>query len=561
MVWIHGGAYTIGSGRHVRRQPARRRGDVVVVTLNYRLGALGFARISTHLDPGLAGSGNNGILDQIEALRWVRDNISAFGGDPGNVTIFGESAGGGSIGALLGAPDADGLYHKAIIQSGPVAIAPAYKPELLTDALLEALGAPAGGLAAFRQADPAQLVEAQTAIGALDRFGRDRDHAVDGSGGGLRPSVDGVVVHASPIEVVTARADENVPLLIGTNLDEGTLFSLLLPTDVTDDELVAAFPESVTDRQAIADGYAGRTTGRRLIVDLMTDTVFLVPSLRLADAQAATGAPVWTYLFTWPTPVFGGLLGATHALELPFVWDLIDKPTWLAFVGEDRRARRHRHAGCLAARSPGPAIPTLPVPFPGPGTTSPPARRSSSARSCAWSTIPARSGASSGTAPPRRPERPSAGPRLVPPGRMAQADPRCPWTPGCWPPRRGRCRSCSPSSATRCSGASESPGAMGGPRAHPRVVRLRRLPRTAALVAASHRLPAGALDHDDQRGLPRAAAQSDRDGPAPEHGTRTGSPGDHRPQSGRDARLGHRQPPPGAGVAPRPARLARRRPS
>ena len=334
MVWIHGGAYTIGSGDMYDGSRLARRGDVVVVTLNYRLGVLGWLALD-HLDPGLAGSGNNGIRDQIEALRWVRDNISAFGGDPGNVTIFGESAGGGSIGALLGAPDADGLYHKAIIQSGPVAIAPAHKPELLTDALLEALGAPAGGLAAFRQADPAQLVEAQTAIGALERFGRDRDHAVDGSGGGLRPSVDGVVVHASPIEVVTARADENVPLLIGTNLDEGTLFSLLLPTDVTDDELVAALPESVTDRQAIADGYAGRTTGRRLIVDLMTDTVFLVPSLRLADAQAATGAPVWTYLFTWPTPVFGGLLGATHALELPFVWDLIDEPAWRAFVGED----------------------------------------------------------------------------------------------------------------------------------------------------------------------------------------------------------------------------------
>src|SRR5829696_34974 len=279
MVWIHGGAYVMGSGDIYDGRSLVQRGDVVVVTLNYRLGVLGWLALD-HLDPCLAGSGNNGIRDQIEALRWVRDTISAFGGDPGNVTIFGESAGGGSIGALLGAPDADGLCHKAIIQSGPVAIAPAYKPELLTDALLEALGARAGGLAAFRQADPAQLIEAQTTVGALEHFGRDRDHAIDGSGGGLRPSVDGVVVHASPLEVVAARADDNVPLLIGTNLDEGTLFSLLLPTDITDDELVAALPETVTDREAIADAYAGRITDRRLIVDLMTDIVFLVPALR-----------------------------------------------------------------------------------------------------------------------------------------------------------------------------------------------------------------------------------------------------------------------------------------
>jgi para-nitrobenzyl esterase len=334
MVWIHGGAYTIGSGDLYDGRHLARRGDVVVVTINYRLGVLGWLALD-HLDSSLAGSGNNGIRDQIEALRWVRDNISSFGGDPGNVTLFGESAGGGSIGALLGAPDADGLYHKAIIQSGPVAIAPLYKPEFFADALLDALDSAGGGIDAFRRADPAQLVQAQVDVGSLEQFGRDRDHAIDGSGIGLRPSVDGVVVHASPLEVVTARGSANVPLLIGTNLDEGTLFLLLLPTDITDDELLAALPETVTDRAAIAESYAARTTGRRLVVDLMTDTVFLVPALRLADAQAATGAPVWTYLFTWPTPVFGGLLGATHALELPFVWGQIEDPAWQAFVGDD----------------------------------------------------------------------------------------------------------------------------------------------------------------------------------------------------------------------------------
>ncbi len=332
MVWIHGGAYVLGSGDVYDGRSFVRCGDVVVVTLNYRLGALGWLALD-HLDPSLAGSGNNGLRDQIEALRWVRDNISAFGGDPHNVTIFGESAGGGSIAALLAAPDANGLYHKAIVQSGPVAIAPLYKPELLTTELLTALGEPEGGIDALRAADPGRLVQAQVDIGDLNLLGRDRDHAVDGTGVGLRPSVDGVVVEASPRHIVIARGDRNVPLLIGTNEDEGTLFNLLLPTDITDDEVIAALPESVTNRAALAEGYAARETGHRLIVDLVTDSVFLVPTLRLADAQAGAGGSVWVYLFTWKTPVFGGLLGATHGLDIPFVWDEIDNPLWQAFVG------------------------------------------------------------------------------------------------------------------------------------------------------------------------------------------------------------------------------------
>jgi para-nitrobenzyl esterase len=334
LVWIHGGAYTIGSGDMYDGSALSRQGDVVVVTLNYRLGVLGWLALD-HLDTSLAGSGNNGLRDQIEALRWVRDNISSFGGDPRNVTIFGESAGGGSVAALLAAPDADGLYHKAIIQSGPVAIAAPYKPDLFTTAVLTALGEPEGGVDALRAADPSLLIQAQIDVGSLEHLGRDRDHAIDGSGTGLRPSVDGVVVHGSPAQVVADRGDRNVPLLIGTNEDEGTLFSLLLPTDVTDDEILAGLPETVTDAAALGEAYAGRDTGRRLIIDLMTDAVFLIPTLRLADAQAATPVPVWVYLFTWKTPVFGGLLGATHALELPFVWDQIDTELWHPFVGDE----------------------------------------------------------------------------------------------------------------------------------------------------------------------------------------------------------------------------------
>jgi para-nitrobenzyl esterase len=333
MVWIHGGAYTIGSGDMYDGRSFARRGDVVVVTFNYRLGALGWLALD-HLDPTLAGSGNNGLRDQIQALRWVRGNISSFGGDPDNVTIFGESAGGGSVAALLAAPEADGLYHKAIIQSGSVAIAPSYKPDFLTAALLSALGEPHGGIDTLRRAEATRLVEAQTDVGSLTRLGHDRDNAIDGSGAGFRPSVDGVVVRATPAQAITARGNRSVPLLIGSNEDEGTLFSMLLSADISDEEVITALPETIVDRRALAEGYAARSTGRRLIVDLMTDAIFLIPTLRLADAQAAAGAPVWVYLFRWKTPVFAGFLGATHGLELPFVWDQIDAPLWRPFVGE-----------------------------------------------------------------------------------------------------------------------------------------------------------------------------------------------------------------------------------
>ena len=208
MVWIHGGAFTMGAGRHrgTTAPSLAPQGDVVVVTINYRLGVARLPASRPTSTPSSPGSGNHGILDQIAALEWVRDNIAAFGGDPDNVTIFGESAGGGSIAALLGAPAADGLYHKAIIESGPVAIAPPYKPDLLTTALLSALGQPDGGIDTFRNADASRLIQAQIDIGSLDQFGRDRDHAVDGSGAGLRPSVDGVVVHSSSTQVIAARA-------------------------------------------------------------------------------------------------------------------------------------------------------------------------------------------------------------------------------------------------------------------------------------------------------------------------------------------------------------------
>ena len=333
MVWVHGGAYTIGSGDIYDGTSLVQRGDVVVVTLNYRLGALGWMAVD-ELDSSLTGAANNGIRDQIEALRWVRDHIDAFGGDPSNVTIFGESAGGGSVAALLCAPDADGLYHKAIIESGaPGFVAPA-DPCKYAREILGALGDPDGGIDALRRADTEALVQAQIAVGLIDRLGRDADHPIDGSGTGPHPVVDGVVVTRTFVDALRDKGDNNVPLIIGTNADEGTLFGLMLPQDVTDAEIAASLGPGAVDPNAVLDATRGAATGRPVLVDLMTDAVFRIPSLRGADVQAATTAPVWVYLFAWKTPVFGGMLGATHALELPFVWGQLDDPLWSFLVGD-----------------------------------------------------------------------------------------------------------------------------------------------------------------------------------------------------------------------------------
>ena len=334
LVWIHGGAYTIGSGDIYDGSSFARRGDVVVVTLNYRLGVLGWTPVD-HLDPALAGSGNNGVRDQIEALRWVRDNISSFGGDPGNVTVFGESAGGGSVAAVICAPEADGLYHKAIIQSGAPGFGRSIDPKGYTDGLLAALGRPDGGIDALRAATPDELVAAQLKVGNLELLGRDADHPVDATGDGPHPTVDGVVVTRTFVEAIREKGERNVPLIIGTNVDEGTLFGMLLPNDVPQEELVRSLGPSAGDPQAVLDAVRAAATGRPPLVDLMTDAVFRIPSLRGADAQAATGVPVWVYLFSWRTPVFGGMLGATHALEIPFVWDMVRDPAWSFLVGAE----------------------------------------------------------------------------------------------------------------------------------------------------------------------------------------------------------------------------------
>ncbi|MDQ1567056.1 MAG: para-nitrobenzyl esterase, partial [Actinomycetota bacterium] len=338
MVWFHGGAWTMGSANSPQYDGAAlaRRGDVVVVGVNHRLGALGYLALGEAFGEEVAASGSSGALDMVAALEWVRDNIAAFGGDPGNVTIFGESGGGAKVSVLLGVPAAAGLFHRAIVQSGPMlrGVDPAPAANT-TRAVLGVLGVTT--LEELRAVPAARLVAAQTQVlgGPLGGFGT--AHA-------LAPVVDGVALSAHPFDPVAAPTAAAVPLLIGTTRDEMTLFTVAIPgfSLLTEDVLPAvAATMNGADSSALLEVYArtrpGSSPAERLTA-FMTDR-FRVGSIRLAErklagdaggAAAATragGAPpdpagsVFMYRFDFTTPVLEGRLGAPHALDIAFCFD------------------------------------------------------------------------------------------------------------------------------------------------------------------------------------------------------------------------------------------------
>jgi para-nitrobenzyl esterase len=337
MVWIHGGAFVNGAGSQpiYDGSPFVRHGDVVVVTINYRLGAFGFLHLDEIFGEAVHGSGVAGILDQIAALRWVRDNIAAFGGDPDQVTIFGESAGAMSIGTLLGMPGAEGLYHRAILQSGSASVAQRPATGTATArAVLDRAGIDT--LAALEAAPAEDLLQAQRAV--LAQRGRTALPFV--------PTIDGRHLPDFPLDTIAAGRTGAVPTLVGTTRDEMTLFLVLDPKlGVVDEARIAhRFEQAFGEGAAIAlETYRANRPAADptdLLVALTTDEVFRLPAIRLAEAQAAQGRAAFMYWFTWASPVMGGKLGSGHALELPFVWDALDRPGLgsLTGTGPERQA-------------------------------------------------------------------------------------------------------------------------------------------------------------------------------------------------------------------------------
>jgi para-nitrobenzyl esterase len=335
MVWIHGGAFVIGSGSSAMYDGASfaRRGDVVFVSFNYRLGEIGYTHLA-HLDASYAGSGNCAVLDQVAALEWVQANIAGFGGDPDNVTIFGESAGGMSVGTLLGTPAAKGLFHKAIPQSGAAHNAmPAKLATEVTDELMARLGVRT--VAELVAVPGARLLEQRAAL--LAESFADPDKTMSHGALPWQPVQDGTVLPELPLDAIRSGAAADVPLLVGTTLEEWKLFSLMLPhQQLTEEKVVARATRFSGDGPAFVAGYRneGDLPAREVFDRMATDYVFRIPAVRLAEAQLAHTAAVWMYRFDWKSRAFGGALGACHAIELPFVFHNVDSASMSVFLGD-----------------------------------------------------------------------------------------------------------------------------------------------------------------------------------------------------------------------------------
>ena len=329
MVWLHGGAFSFGTGNGERTRGSRlcRRGDVVVVCVNHRLNILGFLDLSSVAGPDYAASGNAGMLDIVAALEWVRDNIAAFGGDPDCVTVFGESGGGAKVCTLMAMPAAQGLFHRAVVQSGAVVQHRTRERAVrLTDAVLRELVTDAAGLRDIPLARlMASVAPAQKALGPSQHPLFDRYP--------FGPVVDGTILPRQPFDPDATALSAHIPLLIGDTKDESASF---VATDDTmwfrtlDEAEMHARVTLLAGDQAdrvIATYRAANPAMNpaELLIAIRTDAEFRIRSLVVAERQTALrSAPVFMYAFEWETPVHDGRLKAPHALDVPFTFDTLD---------------------------------------------------------------------------------------------------------------------------------------------------------------------------------------------------------------------------------------------
>lgn len=341
MVWVHGGGFTSGTGASLLYRGAElaREHDVVVVTFNYRLGALGFLGHPVVADHGSAPPvvGNWGLLDQVALLRWVRDHIDGFGGDPGRVTVFGESAGAMSIAALLAMPAARGLFTRAVLQSGPAYVHSMERARQAGEDLAAELGVRTLERGFLERAPADELVEATRQL--QGRRPRPGELPLP-----FLPVVDGAVLPRSPLEAVALGHSAEVSLLIGTNRDELSFFAIGDPEwTVMDEERLQAWLRRAAPGVAHEPAFSTYRRARRrrgepddprsLWVAMGSDLVFRWPSLRLAAAHHHHQPGTYVYLFTWETPAFGGVLGSCHALEIPFVFGGVRHPVISSYSG------------------------------------------------------------------------------------------------------------------------------------------------------------------------------------------------------------------------------------
>jgi para-nitrobenzyl esterase len=374
MVWLHGGAFILGSGSTLLYDGARlaEEGNLVVVTLNYRLGALGYLNWR-NLAPGAeAPEANLGLRDQIAALEWVRDHIESFGGDPENVTLFGESAGAMSVGTLLGTPAARGLFHRAILQSGAAHnVSSPEQAAVTARRFFRELGVETPSWRLLEELPVGDVMRAQlrtsTGLGLLD---------------GIlpwQPSVDGDLLPEPALAAVRRGLSASIPLLVGSNRDEWRLFI------VTDRQALSLDDAGLVRRirhVLSAAGEAGGELATRAIqayglvagprgaqplerwIAFQSDRVFHYPAVRLADLQSQHSRQVYCYRFDWAPPLLGSRLGACHGVEIPFVFGTLRhpllRPLWGSTRGAYKLAGRVQRAWIEFARSGDPNHDDLP---------------------------------------------------------------------------------------------------------------------------------------------------------------------------------------------------------
>jgi para-nitrobenzyl esterase len=369
MVWLHGGAFAYGSGNRAVTDGANlaRRGDVVVVSVNHRLNIFGFLHLTEIGGARYAHSGNAGMLDVVAALAWVRDHIEAFGGDPDNITIFGESGGGGNGSVLLAMPEARGLFHRAVIQSGAaIRVRDRERAAALTEAVMTELGIARGNVARLHEVSaerlaaaiaPASRTVGRPPLPLLDRYD-------------FGPVVDGTDLPAQPFDPAAPEITRDIPLLIGGTREESGFF-LADDAEVWDRRLnedslrqrVAAVAGAQADR--VIDLYRTLRPGASredVLIAALTGSNFWVRTVMLAERKAAQkGAPVWMYSLDWRSPACDGRLQAHHAMDLPFVFDNINVPdTTRGAPGARELAATVSATWAAFARSGSPENPALP---------------------------------------------------------------------------------------------------------------------------------------------------------------------------------------------------------
>jgi len=364
MFWCHGGGFATGSGSSPDNDGTNlaRRGDVVVVTINHRLNVLGFANLSSFSDD-FAASGDAGMLDIVQALKWVRANIAQFGGDPNTVAIFGQSGGGRKVETLLAMPSAKGLFHRAIVESGAaVKVVDRDVAARNAEQLLAKLGIEKKNVREMQKLPVEKIMAAYFAA-------MNENPDVDASLGGFSPSVDGKILPQHPFYPNASPVSADVPVMIGCTRTEMTLFSLTDPSafSLNDADMRKRVSNLLGDRApAMIDLYRKLNPGASpsdIYFLIASDCRYGAPTMFAAQRRAALGkAPVYLYYFTWETPVQGGRLKSPHTMEIPFVFDNVKISARMTGGGAEAMALADKvsDAWIAFARTGDPNTPKLP---------------------------------------------------------------------------------------------------------------------------------------------------------------------------------------------------------